>query len=211
MIRPSSAFEIAFALSLAGHAAVWAGVRALDASGLGAAGTAAKEIAFRGADRRAEPFGVDLLPNAPAASEKQVRPRSPQKTILRTAPSGPPPSRPRIDRSEALAFEQQVRSGGAQAAPPTGGSRVDAGTAEAGALGVSAWYPRLSRLLREEGRVLLEIGADRTPRVLESSGFERLDRAASAALARALAEGTVDAERAPRIAFIFSLKSRTAF
>jgi TonB family protein len=62
-----------------------------------------------------------------------------------------------------------------------GGEREPA--ASASALGIDVIYPRLSRVLREEGTVLIELNPEGPgSRLIKSSGHQRLDAAALAAL-----------------------------
>ena len=81
------------------------------------------------------------------------------------------------------------------------------GPVTAGGLGIAVTYPRLSRLLREEGRVVVGLHAGGAVSVATSSGHERLDRAALAAADSALKSGRISAEAAPQIAFVFRLNS----
>lgn len=72
--------------------------------------------------------------------------------------------------------------------------------------GLRVPYPRLSRLMGEEGRTLIEIGSNRTARISLSSGFARLDEAALESVRSALEDGRLAlAERPRSIEFIFKL------
>jgi protein TonB len=81
----------------------------------------------------------------------------------------------------------------------------------AGAMGIRASYPVISRRLGEEGRLVLELrGTDSNiePTIIQSSGFERLDKAAIDAVQTALKDPgqAVRLRAGLRINFIFKLK-----
>lgn len=85
-------------------------------------------------------------------------------------------------------------------------------------LGIQASYPRLSRILGEKGRVLVEIkkdvsGAIGLPTVSASSGYLRLDQAALLAARGALKSGLLsrylETQDQMQISFIFKLSARS--
>jgi TonB family protein len=81
-------------------------------------------------------------------------------------------------------------------------------------IGINAQYPKLSRMMKESGQVLIEViqnNETSTVRVLESSGFPRLDESALSATRSALENGRLTTyfknQNRMQISFIFRLKS----
>jgi TonB family protein len=75
-------------------------------------------------------------------------------------------------------------------------------------LGIQVEYPRLSRLLGEQGSVVVEVAQDQNaPHVFSSSGFPRLDQAAVEATKKAKQSGMLAAEKQDplRLRFVFQL------
>lgn len=87
-----------------------------------------------------------------------------------------------------------------------GAPQETAGTA----LGIRPHYPKLSRMMGEEGTVTIEASPSGAT-VVESSGFGRLDEAALAAVTHALEEKILTASAPPaRIKFRFALTKTDA-
>lgn len=120
-------------------------------------------------------------------------PRAPEKPLL--ASSAPVPAPGAMETQEAIRAEPApshpasgMNSSPATAPPGPPATPVTAARFDADYLSNPApEYPRLSRELREEGRVLLRVSVSGEGKPLdiqlqESSGFERLDRAAMAAV-----------------------------
>ena len=78
------------------------------------------------------------------------------------------------------------------------------------AIGIKTRYPRLSRILEEEGKVIVIVQTDATGKIhkmsiTNSSGFERLDQAALDALSNAKSTA-LGKNTHTRISFLFRLK-----
>ena len=102
-----------------------------------------------------------------------------------------------------LAKAEEVASPTPDSAPASALSSSD--------IGIMPVYPRLSRILGEEGRVTLRIdlhtdGSFRAAQVEESSGFPRIDQAAVSAV-RDLRLDKKTSDGPVRVTFIFKLKS----
>jgi len=77
------------------------------------------------------------------------------------------------------------------------------------AFGIRVEYPRLSRLMNEQGDVVVEISDLKSLRIFSSSGFSRLDDAALAASRDAVQDGLVNsvAKFPLKLRYVFKLTS----
>jgi protein TonB len=124
---------------------------------------------------------------------------TPPKARAKNKISAPSPSPSKLD--------DRVNSTGA---PSDAGQAPSITGAE---LGIEAGYPKISRLLRESGEVVLKLeptsgGGLSSVVLVKSSGFARLDQAATEALSKAVAKGQVSLKtlQSNPITFVFRLK-----
>jgi len=118
-------------------------------------------------------------------------------------------------RSDIQNNEMSTRDNAQGAGKPSLGVGDTAGNSLASsALGIRAEYPRLSRVLKESGRVQIAIqkadGIDPVKVLIQqSSGFSRLDQSALAATRKALSDGILktylDSKSNMQIEYIFEL------
>lgn len=97
---------------------------------------------------------------------------------------------------------------------PSAESNTDSASVLGSDLGINVVYPRLSRVLKEFGSVIVGVqknpdGSLSSPTILSSSGFQRLDTAATEAVIKAVAKGELKAAATDKsqlkITFIFKL------
>lgn len=92
----------------------------------------------------------------------------------------------------------------------TSSSQLSAAPVLGSSLGIQVEYPRLSRVLNEQGEVVVEVSDGKAVKVFSSSGHARLDEAAMRATRGALEDGVVSSENPLplRIRYMFSLTGK---
>ncbi|MEO5667664.1 MAG: hypothetical protein ABIR96_06380 [Bdellovibrionota bacterium] len=153
------------------------------------------------------PSGLSNIPSVFLVAQHSLTARHSEKYT----PPGGVRARTPLESSK----ESSVPTNTAAAAPPTSGENTEdnGGVIDGSQIGIRASYPRLSRVLHESGRVVIEIQdlrAHPRARVLSSSGYERLDNSALNAIQEALKLGRLEVDRSnasavQKISFLFKL------
>jgi protein TonB len=133
-----------------------------------------------------------------------------QRPVIENTPAetSKPPS-PSVSPSPP-AVAVKVKAAAIAAVPPAPGVAAPVQSVASSDIGLKAKYPRLSRMLAEEGRVIVlvhtnERGFVKKMSVAASSGFSRLDEAALDAVSNSRAV-SYDKNSRIKISFLFKLK-----